>query len=435
MKASLIFALMMLSVPTFANTDLSVTEKHIVSAIDSEMVAAKTLLKKVVSINSGTMNFAGVKKVGEVFTQELNDLGFETRWIDGAEFNRAGHLFASKGNKGIKLLLIGHLDTVFAIDSNFQNYEELPNNKVNGPGITDMKGGDVIMVQAIRALKDAGVLDDISVQIIMTGDEEKRGLPHSIANKVLIESAKWADIAIGFEDGDGNPKTAVVARRGSVGWQLNVTGKPAHSSQIFRDDIGYGAIFEVSRILNSFREILASEENLTFNPGVIVGGTDVDLDYQTTRGTAFGKNNVIARTVKVSGGIRAISPEQLEYAQKKMQEIVSDNLAQTKATLTFSEGYPAMSPRESNYHLLGIYNQLSKDLGFGSVIAVNPRLAGAADISFAANHVDMSIDGLGLMGDGGHTDNEIADMNTFSIQIKRAAVLMYRLSLTTDERN
>lgn len=403
-------------------------ENSIIDHVETEMKNAEALLEKVVNINSGTMNFPGVKAVGKHFITELDALGFHTKWIDGSKFGRAGHLFASKGNKGIRILLIGHLDTVFASDSNFNRYEVLGDNKVKGPGITDMKGGDVVIIYALKALQSAGALKDLSVQIVMTGDEEKRGSPHSIANKVLINAAKWADVAIGFEDGDGNPKTGVVARRGSVGWTLDVVGKPAHSSQIFRDDIGYGAVLETARILNSFRETLSVIPNLTFNPGVIVGGTDVELDKGTARGTAFGKSNVIARSVKVSGGIRALSPEQLASAKKTMHRIVADNLSQTSATLSFSEGYPPMAPRESNFELLALYNQISLDLGYGEVKAVDPRLAGAADISFAANHVSMSIDGLGLMGDGGHTDNEIADMDTFAMQIKRAAILMYRLS-------
>jgi len=333
--------------------------------------------------------------------------------------------------KGIKLLLIGHLDTVFANDSNFKQFEELSDNKVKGPGITDMKGGDVVIIHALKALKSAGVLDDISIQVIMTGDEEKRGLPHAIANKALIDAAKWADVAIGFEDGDGNPETAVIARRGSVGWTLDVSGTPAHSSQIFSQEVGYGAVLEASRILNSFRETLSVIENLTFNPGVIVGGTDVELNRETARGSAFGKSNVVARSVQISGGIRAISPEQLTMAQAKMHQIVDNSLSKTNAILSFEEGYPAMAPRESNYKLLAMYDQISRDLGYGEVRAVDPRNAGAADISFAANHVSMSMDGLGLMGSGGHTDNEIADMDTFSMQIKRAALLIYRLSETT----
>ncbi|MFT5451623.1 MAG: glutamate carboxypeptidase [Enterobacterales bacterium] len=429
---ALLFNIFPLSTAVIASQSLTNSERVISAVVDDEMLKAEKLLEKVVNINSGTMNILGVKEVGAIFIEELNGIGFNTQWIDGSEFNRAGHLFASRGSRGIKLLLIGHLDTVFAMNSHFQQFEKLDGNKVKGPGITDMKGGDVVIIQALRALNKAGLLNDISIQVVMTGDEEKRGLPHSIANKVLIESAKWADIAIGFEDGDGNPETAVVARRGSVNWKLDVTGRPAHSSQIFQKDYGYGAILEASRILTSFTNELEPMKNLTFNPGLIVGGTDVTLDNQSANGTAFGKNNVIAQSVKVTGGIRATSIEQLDQAKSKMQDIVNNNLLHTKASLSFSAGYPPMAPRDSNYQLLSIYNQVSLDLGYGKVSAVDPRKAGAADISFAANYVLMSLDGLGLMGSGGHTDNEIADMNTFSMQIKRAAVLMHRLGEKRD---
>ncbi|PCJ47974.1 MAG: peptidase M20 [Gammaproteobacteria bacterium] len=410
-----------------ASTNLSDAEQKIVTLVDDEMSRAKKLLEKVVNINSGTMNFAGIKQVGQIFIEELNEIGFDAKWIEGSAFNRAGHLFAARGDRGIKLLLIGHLDTVFASDSSFQKFQKLEGNKVTGPGIVDMKGGDVIIIQALRTLKAAGLLDEISVQVVMTGDEEKRGSPHSLANKVLIDSAKWADVAIGFENGDGNPKTLVVARRGSVNWALDVTGRPSHSSQIFQKDIGYGAVLETARILNSFREQLEPMPNLSFNPGVIVGGTDVQLNRLTSKGTAFGKSNVVAQLVQVSGGVRTTSPAQLADAKKKMQDIVDNNLLHTTAVLKFNEGYPAMAPRDSNYQLLSIYNRISLDLGFGKVVAVDPRKAGAADISFAADHVLMSVDGLGLMGKGGHTINETADMATFSSQIKRAALLMHRL--------
>ncbi|MFT5521397.1 MAG: glutamate carboxypeptidase [Enterobacterales bacterium] len=424
---ALLFNIIQLSTPVMASQSLSDLERQITSVVDDEMLKAEKLLEKVVNINSGTMNFSGVKEVAAIFIEELNSIGFNSKWVDGSEFNRAGHLFASRGNKGIKLLLIGHLDTVFAKNSHFQKFEKLEENKVKGPGITDMKGGDVVIIHALRALEKAGLLDNISIQVVMTGDEEKRGSPHAIANDVLIKSAKWADIAIGFEDGDGNPETAVVARRGAVNWKLDVTGRPAHSSQIFQKDYGYGAILEASRILNSFREQLEPMKNLTFNPGVIVGGTEVALDNQSANGSAFGKSNVIAQLVKISGGIRATSLEQLKDAKSKMEKIVNDNLLHTKAEISFSAGYPPMAPRESNYQLLSIYSQVSQDLGYGKVSAVDPRKAGAADISFAADHVLMSLDGLGLMGSGGHTDNEIADMNTFAMQIKRAALLMHRL--------
>jgi len=410
-------------------SDLTNTERAILAQVDEGLDADRSLLKQIVNINSGTMNFAGVKAVADVLVPEFTALGFDAEWLDGAAFNRAGHLVASYGTKGPRLLLIGHLDTVFADDDSFQLWSEQSGNMVGGPGITDMKGGNVIMLSALRAMKNAGVLDRIQVRVVMTGDEENSGKPLGLSKKALIDGAKWADIALGFEDGDGSIETAVVARRSSTGWALEVTGKPAHSSQIFREDIGFGANFELVRILNEFREELGGIENLTFNPGVIAGGTRQDFNRQEATSTVFGKSNVIAQTAMARGGIRALSPEQLEMAKEAMFEIASRSLPHTSAVLTFEEGYPPMAPTDGNYALLGLYSQASRDLGFGAVAAVNPRKAGAADISFAANHVDMALDGLGLMGDGGHTRGEVADMDSFDKNIKKAAILMYRLSM------
>jgi len=429
MKSTLTFFLCTIFFVPFCHAaPLNDKESLIVTEIDKEIDKSLMLLETVVNINSGTMNFDGVKKVGRVFEKELQSIGFQTRWIDGQPFNRAGHLFASYGKQGKKLLLIGHLDTVFAKNSQFQVFKNIDKTHAAGPGITDMKGGDVVMMTALKALKNSGVLEHLQIKVIMTGDEEKRGSPYETATKELIEAGKWADIALGFEDGDGDQKTAVISRRGATGWQLKVNGRPAHSSQIFRDEYGDGAIFEAARILNRFRTELSTQPNLTFNPGVIVGGTEADYDSALAGGKAFGKGNVIAQTTLVSGDIRALSPKQLSDAKAVMKKIVSENLKQTSATIEFFAGYPPMAPSQGNRKLLAIYNQTSQDLGFGEVMPVDPRKAGAADISFVANHVDMALDGLGLMGVGGHTTKEVADIQTLASQAKRAAVLIYRLS-------
>jgi len=421
-------ALLALSFAGMACAGLDPVEQRIVAAVNAELPADVALLEKVININSGTMNFAGVRQVGEEFDKAFTELGFTAQWIDGEGFDRAGHLVASHGDKGVKVLMIGHLDTVFAPDSPFQRYEPLDGNRVRGPGITDMKGGDVIIVSALKALRSAGVLDELSIRVVLMGDEENRGEPHEIANAALIEAANWADVAIGFEDGDGNPETIVVSRRGSTSWQLKVSGTPAHSSQVFQPEVGYGAIYETARILDGFRTALSAEPNLTFNPGVIVGGTDTALDEDTSAGTAFSKENVVARSVLVNGDIRALSPQQLVDAKAKMQEIVAAHLNGTGATLEFSDSYPPLAPSEGNYRLLGMYDAVSQDLGFGPVAAVDPRKAGAADVSFTSGLVEMAIDGAGLMGWGGHTDDEIADMATLPQQTQRMAVLLYRLA-------
>lgn len=402
-------------------------EQALVAAVDRERDRALELLERSVNINSGTMNFAGVRRVGELFMREFDELGFDTEWQDGESFGRAGHLVAKRHGGGPKVLLIGHLDTVFPADGTFQRYEAVGADSARGPGITDMKGGNVVMIHALRALREAGLLDQFSFTAVLTGDEESSGEPLALARRTLVEAAGWADVAIGFEDGDSNPETAVVARRGSVDWELTVTGKAAHSSQVFQPEVGYGAIFEAARILDGFREQLSVRELLTVNPGIVAGGTSVDY-AAGSGGRASGKSNIVAETVRVSGDLRTISPQQLAAAKEAMQRIAADNLAHTRAAIVFGEGYPPMAASAGNLELLAMFDRVSRDLGFGAVEAVDPRNAGAADVSFTADRVEMAIDGVGLMGAGGHTVDEIADLRTLPMQVKRVAVLLYRLS-------
>src|SRR5262249_40710951 len=140
--------------------------------------------------------------------------------------------------------LIGHLDTVFEPSSPFQKYEMVNDSTAKGPGIIDMKGGDVIILHALTALKDAGQLDRMNVAVVMTGDEEDSGTPRDIARAALVAEAQGAVAALGFEDGAADPRTAVVSRRGAGSWTVVTTGTPAHSSQIFKPEVGAGAVYE-----------------------------------------------------------------------------------------------------------------------------------------------------------------------------------------------
>ena len=427
MRPGAIIAMVLLAAtPLSAGTDA--VEKQLVEHIDAHRAEALTFLEEVVNVNSGTMNPAGVRAIADIFAPLLEALGFHVQWIDGAAFERAGHLMATRSGNGPHILLIGHLDTVFESDSPFQRYKPRDERIVAGPGIVDMKGGLVIILYALDALEAVGELNKLQITVVLIGDEERPGNPIQLARAALVEAAEQADIAIAFENGDNNPATAVISRRGFTSWDLLVTGTPAHSSQIFRDDIGAGAIFEASRILDEVRETLAGEEYLTFNPGIILGGTDVSFDSLRARGNVFGKNNVIAEYARVSGDLRTLFPEQLERAKERMREIAAENLPGTTAELSFLEGYPPMAPTDGNRELLKILDQVSRDLGYGPMKPVNPSRAGAADVAFTAGYVEMAIDGLGLLGGDEHTTGEWADLRTLPMQTQRTAVLLYRLS-------
>jgi glutamate carboxypeptidase len=413
-----------------ASQSLDANEQAIVAWSEANVEGAVDLLERLVNINSGTLNQQGVKDVGVVLREELDALGFQTRWIGmPQEMQRAGHLFGKlDGSRGKKVLLIGHLDTVYEPGDAFQNFGR-EGSKATGPGVEDMKNGDVIIIYALKALQHAGVLDGAQIVAAFTGDEESAGRPLQISRKDLIDAGKWADVALGFESGidSGGKEWATISRRSSSRWCLEVTGKQAHSAGIFNDRTGAGAIFEAARILNGFYDEVRGEEYLTFNAGTIMGGTEVDGGCDPADGRVFGKTNVVPNRVVVRGGIRTISDQQLEGAREAMRAVVARNLPVTEASITFGEGYPAMAPTDGNRKLRDMLSSINQDLGREAMPILDASKRGAADISFVAPYTD-GLAGMGAYGKGGHTPNESLDLDSIPVAIQRAAILIYRLS-------
>lgn len=409
---------------------LSPQEQRIVQYVDAHADEAISFLERVVNVNSGTLNPEGVREVGRMFHAPLDSLGFDVRWIAMPDsLRRAGHLFAyRRGTQGRRVLLIGHLDTVFERGDPFQRWVR-DGRFATGPGVNDMKGGDVVILYALKALHDAGALEGTTITVALTGDEESPGRPLSIARHDLIEAGRASDVALEFETGarDSTTEYATVARRSSSGWTLTVNGRTAHSSGVFSEGTGSGAIYEAARILTAFHEELRGEPYLTFNPGVIVGGTDVRYDAGESRGTAFGKTNVVAQTAIVTGDIRTLTDEQLQRTRQRMQEIVARHLPRTGAEIVFTEGYPSMPPTPGNQALLDLLNTVNTDLGVSRMEALDPGRRGAADVSFVAPYVD-ALAGLGANGSGAHAPGERIDLESFPLQVKRAALLIYRLT-------
>ena len=259
--------LAVLCVAAAASAAPSAAERSLVKRVQAQEQSSIALLEQVVNINSGTLNFAGVRKVADVLQPRFAALGFKVRWEDGSAFGRAGHLIAEHPGPGRHVLLIGHLDTVFEPNHPFQRFERVDAQTAKGPGTSDMKGGLVVALAALTALKETKALDGMHITVVMMGDEEDAGQPITAARAALVEAAKAADVAIGLENGADDPKTALTARRGYTGWRIDVKARSAHSSQIFTDDVGAGAIYELSRILHTFYDELHGEELLTFNPG------------------------------------------------------------------------------------------------------------------------------------------------------------------------
>lgn len=419
-----------ISLAFISSAQVSKQEKQLLSIVEKNYEESVGFLENTVNINSGTHNIQGVKKVGMLYKTELDKLGFATRWIEMPnEMKRAGHLYAEiKGNVGKRLLLIGHLDTVFEPDTLVQTWIR-KDTVAAGPGTNDMKGGNMIIIYALKALKEAGLLKDRQVIVIMHGDEESSGKPISVSRKDIIEAAQRSDIALCFETGTGMDY-ATIARRGSSSWSLTVKGKQAHSGGIFNKNTGAGAIYEASRIIHRFYDEL-QEQHLTFSSGIILGGTQVAMDSTGTEGTVSGKTNIVPNTTIVKGDLRFISEEQKNKAREKMRAIVKESLPQTEAEITFTDGIPAMSPTQGNLNVLNLLSKVSQDLGQGEVKAYDPGLRGAGDISFVAQYLDC-LDGLGAMGGGAHAPSEFINLKTLPAVEKRIAVMIHRI--TTPEK-
>ncbi len=386
-------------------------------------------LERLVNIPSGSLNVTGVREVGRIIGATLDSLGFTSRWVDvSTAMKRAGHLVAKHNGKpgSPRMLLIGHLDTVFEGDN--QRFVR-SDTTARGAGSGDMKGGDAIIVYALKAMKAAGTLRDANITVVMTGDEEYPGDPLGEARAALIDAAKDCDIALAFEG--GSRSQATIGRRSASGWVLRVTGQQGHSSGVGRSS--YGAIFETARILDEFRRELASEQNLTFNPGTIAGGSDVAYDTLMQRGTTASKTNIIAPMTWVQGDLRAMNQEQIVRAQTKMREIVARSLRGTAADITFSDGYPPMAVTAGGETLLGIYSGVSEALGYGALTASDPARRGAGDLSFVAPLID-GIEGLGALGSGAHSPDESVSLPALAMQTERAAVMLTRLSREKAER-
>jgi glutamate carboxypeptidase len=407
---------------------LSKEEAGVVHSVDEEAPAAVALLEKIVNINSGTFNPAGVVEVGKVLEGEFQALGFTTHWVPMDTVQRAPSLVAEhRGARGKRVLLIGHMDTVFEPSSPFQRF--VRNGDIaTGPGTSDMKGGIVVILSALKALRSAGALNGARITVFITGDEEAPGEPIEISRKELVEAGKNSDAVLSYEAGisEQGKDYASTARRGGTSWELRVHAKTGHSGGIFSASMGDGAIFEVSRILNLFHDTLR-EPNMTYSAGLLLGGSNIKAEPSGDASVA-GKGNIIPGEALVRGDLRVLTPDQLARVKNKMLAIVSSgNLPGTKAEITFTDKYPPMAPTPGNVALLAKLNEGNRALGMPEIDALDPMQRGAGDASFVAPFVDV-LDGLGANGSGAHAPGETVDLSRMPLQSKRTALLIYRLT-------
>jgi glutamate carboxypeptidase len=416
--------------PLAAQTTLTRQEQRLRDAVRASAEERLAYLQRTIDIPSSTFNVEGVRRVGDVMRASFDSLGFTTTWVAmPPEMRRAGHLVAvHRGRPGAtRILLIGHFDTV--VEPAGPTYAR-EDSIVRGIGASDMKGGNVIILYALKALQSIGALRDLNVTVVFTGDEEEPGEPRSVARAPLLDVARENDVALAFEG--GMRSQATVARRGTAGWRVTATGRQAHSAGIFGPGTGYGAIYELARILDGFRTQVVGERFLTLNIATVLGGTDVVYDSAETRGSTASKDNIVPRLAIAEGDLRFLTLEQRDSAWARMRRIVAQHLPGTGAEISVTEGYPPMPPTPGNERLLAVLDTASRALGYGPVTALDPAARGAGDLSFVAPLLD-GLEGFGALGSGSHTPNDRASIPGLDMQTERAGLVILRLGVQRGE--
>lgn len=367
------------------------------------------LLSEVVSIQSGTTNTEGIRKVQHIGQRELEALGFHVELIEVDNFGP--HLLAERLRPGRpNVLLDGHVDTVFPPDSN-------PNFRIEGTtcfgqGVIDMKGGNICMLGALRQLHRSGVLDRLSVRVLLVSDEEV-GSPSS---RFLIEKfAPQVDVVLVFEEA-GASGEVVVGRSGIQVAEVRTSGVAGHAGNV--KGIRRNAIEELSYKICALREAAYSlvDDGILFSVGTITGGI---------------AHNVIADSAACSINIRFSNGIIFDRLRSMFESITSiPHVPGTRTSLSWHPGgSPAMPVTD---RALAMAN-LCAEIGLEAGLPVGSETrGGSSNANLWAHHGALVLDGLGPVGGDDHSDREWMSIPTLFERVDIVSRLLTKLSIRED---
>lgn len=399
---------------------MSPEEQAIAGWLDSEEVNMLTMLEKLTNINSGSLNKAGVDEVGRLLSQELSDLGFGISKLPGEKIEMPScpgsdysidvtdHVLAQKSGAGKRLLLMGHMDTVFPPDSPFQTFSR-SGDTMSGPGVADMKGGMVVMLYALKALQQAGKLDDMAITVLLNSDEEIGSLS---SRKFLEEQAELHDYGLVYESSGSN--NMVRQRKGLGQARFVVNGRASHAGGAHEQ--GRSAIKELAYKIVEIEQITDYESGVTVNVGVISGGE---------------ARNTIAPCAEALIDLRYPTIEQGMDAAEQFESIFNSVLSYpvdsgeiTTNSMTNLHRPPKI-PTEESDHLLDKTIAIGRLLG--QTIGIT-NSGGGTDGSLTQAAGLPTLDSLGVSGSGAHSNREEARVSSLVERAKLSAVLIHRLA-------
>ena len=344
-------------------------------------------LKTIIEINSWTKNKKGVDKNGEIFASWLKTLGYTLKRHTREEIGDHLH-FTSTHKAGKKLLLLGHLDTVFPPDT-FENFTE-DAEWIYGPGVCDMKGGNYVALQALRNAKAKyGYIHNIDFLLVSdeeTGSDDSKYLSADIA--------KAYDYCMVFEAAGLNDEV-VVGRKGVGTFFIDIEGKAAHAGNHYTD--GADANLEAAQKLMALVALTDLEKETTVNVGKFHGGIGA---------------NTISPTAHLTFELRYTTTEERDRVLASIDEIVATNYVEgTSSKLSGGIQRDVMQPSPEQALFVEKINQLCK------ITLPTEKRGGVSDANIISSQGVATLDGWGPYGDGDHTIHERASKKSFGERI------------------
>jgi len=357
---------------------------------------ALAFLGSLVNQDSGSDNPAGVNQVGERMADALQGLGFRLYWVPRED--RGNHLVVRAGDGPRRMLLLGHMDTVYSRGTAHARPFRTEGEKAFGPGVADMKGGLAALVFAMRALAAGGNLPPAgtAITIVLNSDEEV----FSPTSRALIEREAQGAAAVAVMEPARVNGECVVARRGGGRYVLEVRGRAAHAGN--QPELGINAIWDLAQKVCAIQGLASGFEGTTVNVGTFRGGE---------------RSNVIPDHAVAEIGVRAWTPDGAEALTRALEAIAATaHVPGATAKLGGEWGFPPWPEQEGTGTLLALYREAAAPLG---VTVGTVKAGGASDGNRTWRHAP-TLDGLGPAGDRFHSPDEFIWTRSL---VERAAIL------------
>ncbi|MCP4003106.1 MAG: M20 family metallopeptidase [bacterium] len=401
-----------------AYADLDAPEEQIRASLQERSAEMQSQLRHWVGLNTGSFNLAGLEQFSRELEQPLVDLGFEVEIRPGPEIDYPGRgklqtapiVLARRGSsdpEALHLLLNGHYDTVFEPDSAFTGYriDERRADRAMGPGVSDMKGGLVVLMHTLRALADSGDLERIRWTVLLVGDEEIG----SLASRPIIEEmARSADYGFVFES-SRESGAMVRSRRGLGQFFITVEGRASHAGSAHAE--GRSAIRELAHEILAIEALTDYDRGVTLNIGTANGGS---------------KRNIVPERATAWVDVRYDAPDLGEQVRERLEEITSQTTVEgTRAEIWGTLHRPPKIETEAVRRLLSAHEQVAEDLGAPTARAIHA--GGGTDGSLMAGVGLAVLDSMGSRGGFAHTDREFVILSSLPERAALAALLFRRL--------